>query len=195
MIEPDRLKTAMVLLANAYREVNRAGMEYFLSAKDDGKASDYLKAFRAIRDVVEYMDEANKYLAAVGEDLKKKYLPEAYENEDISTLTGIEGDRVTVSQKVYASVIAEKRPQAYDWLRSQKDADGNDRHFGDIIVETINASTLSAFAKKLLEEENLELPEEFFRVHSEGAASLTRGKYKLFDLPSVIPAASNDRQG
>ena len=73
---------------------------------------------------------------------------------------------------MFASIIAEKRPQAFQWLR--------DNGYGDIIQETVNASTLSAFAKTLLETENKELPEEFFRVHAESQATLTRGKVDPF---------------
>ena len=172
MIEITRLRAAVIALRLTYTEVNKAAMEYFMSAKEDDVSSTWIKAFRALRDINENMEEANKPIKELVEGIKKKYLPEAFEREEIKTLTADTGDRTTVNEKMFASIIAEKRPQAFQWLR--------DNGYGDIIQETVNASTLSAFAKTLLETENKELPEEFFRVHAESQATLTRGKVDPF---------------
>jgi hypothetical protein len=100
---------------------------------------------------------------------KGKLCPEAFEREGLQTLTTQDGDRMTITQQMFTSVLAEMRDAAKEWLR--------EHGHGDLIVETINAGSLSAFARAEIAE-GRELPASIFTSHLAPSASLTRAKSK-----------------
>lgn len=83
--------------------------------------------------------------------------------------------RVTKTTKLMASVNPDAgfhtegefagQPKAWDWLREN----GHDA----LIKPTVNASSLSAVAKEMIENGS-ELPEDLFRVHTKEAISITK---------------------
>lgn len=130
-----------------------------------GRAADLIGLYRRVYDAEEQLRKALTSLTAFKDLLKYKTLPEAYDREGISTLTTAERDRVTITQSVRASILAENRDKAYEWFR----ANGH----GSLIIETVNSSTLTAFVKAELEQ-NHDLP-EVIKVEPVETASLTRG--------------------
>jgi hypothetical protein len=134
---------------------------------EGGKAPDLIALYRRIYDADETLTEALKVLGKQKDHLKFKALPEAFDAQGISTLTTATKDRVTITQAVRASILAANRDVAYKWLQ--------DNGHGSIISTTVNASTLSSFAKHEMEAGN-SLPEEFFNVAVVSQAALTRGK-------------------
>ena len=95
-------------------------------------------------------------------DLKERDIPGKFEELGISTIT-VNGYRYTKSETIRASM--KDKGAAKDWLRN------NDLE--DIITETVNASTLSATARTLLEE-GRELPEDVFNVYVLNNTSVTK---------------------
>jgi len=55
-----------------------------------------------------------------------------------------------LSNKVYASAKADKKPELYKQLKNNG--------FGSLVTETVNANSLAAFVKEQMEENNDELP-------------------------------------
>ncbi len=92
-------------------------------------------------------------------------IPEAFERESISSFTTDNGYRVTVSQRFFASILEGMKDVAFEWLRKNK--------LGDLIQPTVNAGTLSAEGKRMLEE-GRELPEQIFSTHYKPSTSLTK---------------------
>jgi hypothetical protein len=100
----------------------------------------------------------------IGEELEpitqlfKKYkeleVPQTFEADKITHVPLEEGFRVGLSSRLFASIPAGKREEAYVWLQ--------ENGLGDLITTTVNAGTLSAAAKELMEEKNMELPKELF---------------------------------
>lgn len=94
------------------------------------------------------------------EELFKRYkeieVPATFEADKITHVPLEEGFRVGLSSRLFASIPVEHRDQAYQWLR--------DNGLGDLITSTVNAQTLSAAAKNLMEEKNKELPGDLFTV-------------------------------
>lgn len=136
-------------------------------AKSEGAAS-LGRLYSVARLQYDILGEAMKGIGIQVDYLNRVAIPEAFEAEGIKTLTDAEtGDRITITQRMFASIPAEKRDEAYDWLRSNGHA--------SLIVETVNASSLSAFAKSQMEE-GIELPEEIFKTTIINQVSLTRGK-------------------
>lgn len=99
---------------------------------------------------------------------KKEHVPELFEAAGVTSLPLDEGYRVGVSHKTVASIKKGQKEDAYKWLRAN--------NMGDLIVETVNSSTLSATFKTMIEEHNVEPPEETFTVERLPNTSVTKGK-------------------
>lgn len=95
-------------------------------------------------------------------------LPERLENDKIKNFSTDEW-RIARTTKVLASIPPAVRDDAYQWLR--------DNDNGSLIKETVNASSLSALAKELMEN-GRELPEEYFTVLPKNSVSFTKVQSK-----------------
>lgn len=123
--------------------------------------------YRNVRDVHDAIDELKKKAYHVMNDYGVKVMPMVFENEGVSTITLASGYRVTISQRLNASILTDKKPEAYIWLME------ND--LGDLITETVNASSLSATARSLVEE-GRQLPDDLFKTVVLPQVSLTKTK-------------------
>lgn len=116
-----------------------------------------------------------KALGQIKDFLKNEQVPKAFEANSGTTFTSDLGYRITVSDIIRASIKEGCKDPAFKWLR------GHDLQ--DIITETVNASTLSAVAKKMIEEaaeapegEGVELPDALFNVVPMKSTSMTKVK-------------------
>ena len=120
-----------------------------------------------VRKAAEAWYEAGLHLVSTVENLKEVRVPEAFEKEGISSFTLDIGHRVTTSKRLLASIKVGMKEGAYKWLRENQ--------LGDLITETVNASTLSATGTHMLKE-GKELPEDYFNAHFKDNTSMTGGK-------------------
>lgn len=130
-------------------------------------ASKLAHTYAEVRAMLEAWDTVRDKLSEIEQKLSHETLPKAFEAEKIKTFTLLDGSRVTISDRLYASIIPEKRADAFAWLRKNR--------LKDLIIETVNASTLSA-AAKLRVEANQDVPEDLFKVTIIPGASLTKGR-------------------
>lgn len=100
-------------------------------------------------------DKALKPLKSLYGEYKNVKVPEAFEQAGVDNMPLSEGFRVGITTNVRASVVPGQKAEAFAWLEE------NDK--GDLIQPTLNASTLSAFAKEC-REKNIDLPAELFNV-------------------------------
>jgi len=98
--------------------------------------------------------------------IKEVTLPERMDEEKVKTFN-TDRFRVTRTTGVFASILPDQKDAAYEWLEKNE--------LGDLIIPTVNASTLSATAKAMLEE-GKELPEDIFRTHFKNGVSVTMKK-------------------
>ena len=133
----------------------------------DLTAANMAHIYVALRKAAEAWYEAGQFLVGAVDDLKENKVPDAFEKEGITNFSLDTGQRVTISNRFFASIAQGQKETAYKWLR--------DNNLGDLIVETVNASTLSA-AGKVLIEEGKELPEPTFTSHFKASTSMTGGK-------------------
>ncbi len=110
-------------------------------------------------------EKAFKGFKALWKDVKSVIVPNCFEQSGVDSVPLSEGFRVGTSSVTYASIATGKKPEAYVWLR--------DHDKGDVIQETINASTLSALAREMAEK-NEELPEDLFKVVPIANTSVTK---------------------
>lgn len=86
----------------------------------------------------------NTRIAEVEEELANKMLTEEIQSFQRS------GKTFYVTTKVFASAVPERKAKLFAWLK--------ENGFGDMVTETVNANTLSAWVREQLEESE-SLPE------------------------------------
>lgn len=139
-----------------------------------GTASMFAKLFDVARQGSDAVTEGADKIKGISDELKTKHIPEAFEREETSSLTLEDGTRITVSQKVVASIPAAQKEAAFKWL--------TENGHGSLIQPTVNASTLASFWKAEMAEARMP-PEDdhgnpIFNVHVMAQASRTAGKKK-----------------
>lgn len=131
-----------------------------------GNHVDIIKHFNSVRIGAELIKEAREAISEISDQLSREIVPDAMRRADVKTIT-VEGvGRVTVSYRFSCTMV--DKGLGIDWLRKS----GN----GGIIQETVNSSTLSAFAKNMLEVEGKELPDDLFKVGTSPFTSITKVK-------------------
>jgi len=114
------------------------------------------------------MDENLKYVKKRFYDLYKRYkeeiVPTKFQEEGITSIT-VDGTRFTVSQSSKTTIVGGEKEAAYKWLR--------ENGLEDLITNTVNASTLSATARSLLED-GVEMPEDIFKMYIFNNTSMTK---------------------
>jgi len=130
-------------------------------------ASNCAEYYRMVREMHDSIDELKKKAYDVMNYYAMDILPKLFDQENVSTITLTSGYRVTIRDTLRASISAENKPAAYQWLMN------ND--LGDLITETVNASSLSATARHLIEE-GRQLPDDLFKTVLLPQVSMTKVK-------------------
>lgn len=119
-----------------------------------------------LKDQKDDLDNQVKALNLRIEAISKQELPEAMDADGVSNIKLDGVGRISLRGEVYASILAENREQAYQWLR--------DTGRGSLITEVVNASSLKAAAKSWLKAGDA-IPEELIKITPITIAVLTRG--------------------
>lgn len=130
------------------------------------KAADWsLSALITRLDQIRNLHARLKEIAAdvhqLSEALSTQLVPEAMRAAGFTTVNHEIG-RVSISSRISASMV--EKVGAIAWLK--------DHDLGDLVIETVNANTLSAQAKVMLEAGE-ELPIEHFKVTTKIQTSIT----------------------
>ena len=131
-------------------------------ASDDHIAA--IRHYDATRKATVSIKEAREALADIEDRMSKEQVPDIMRRHSVKTITVEDVGRVTNSHRFSASMIDKER--GYEWLR----AEGH----GGLITETVNSSSLSAFAKDMLENHGVELPDDIFKVGTQAYTSITK---------------------
>lgn len=128
---------------------------------------EFSRALVTLRFLKEKIDATFKQFNEIYASVKDVRLPEAFDKAQIPHVNLDEGYRVGVSHSVRASVKANMKDAAIEWLTKNG--------LGEIVTSTINASTLSAVARTM-GEDNRELDAEIFHVFVQPTTSVTKTK-------------------
>ncbi len=132
------------------------------------KLSDALRFWYELKQLYEALDEVRKALGAKIEALNRNTLPEMFDEEDVKSMkVELDGGltiRFTKSQRTSCSMP--DKEGGMQWLRENG-------HEG-LIQETVNASTLSAFASSYIVDTGKDLPPELFRFSTMNLISATK---------------------
>lgn len=159
----ERLVYATSLLQGAL-EAARADGEPVLQSNDHLQI---IRHYDALRTANETIKEARRALDEMSEKWSREHVPDAMRANKLKTITILGIGRVTISARWSASIAEGKKPEAFEWLRAGD--------HGGIIQETVNSSTLSAFAKEQFEK-GFELPSDKFKVGQMAFTSITKVK-------------------
>jgi hypothetical protein len=126
-----------------------------------------------IPEAVTYFDELRSTVKALAEkmsalqkhvdELSQQLLPTMFQNQNVKTIRVIDVGRVSINDRWSASML--NKEQGLGWLRGS----GNE----GLIIETVNAQTLGAFAKDEVMA-GRPLPDEIFRVSATPYVSITK---------------------
>lgn len=142
-------------------EMVRADTQRVVATKDHIQL---IRHYSHLRNATDSIKNSREALREIEEKLSRETIPEAFQNEGVTSVN-VEGvGRVVVSYRYSCSML--KKQEAMQHLR--------DIGQEGLIQETVNSSTLSAFARNYLEEEGMELPDDLFRVSSSPYTSIRR---------------------
>jgi hypothetical protein len=131
---------------------------------NQGDIPEAVTYFAELRDMVKTLQDKISALQKHVDTLSHESLPTMFTNANVKTITVDNIGRVTINIRWSASPI--NKEVAFDWLRST----GNQ----GLIIETINAQTLGAFAKEQIMA-GKPLPSDIFKVGSSPYTSITKG--------------------
>lgn len=125
-----------------------------------------IRHYDQLRIAVDQIKEAREALKEIEEHMSREDVPDVMRANKVKTIT-VEGvGRVTISHRWSASMLDKER--GIKWLK----ANGQ----GGIVQETVNAQTLAAHAKALMEGPGTELPADLFKVGQMAFTSITKVK-------------------
>lgn len=141
------------------------------AALASGDHVEVIKHFDALRKQNDTIKEAREALSETADLFSKQYIPdivrELREKSGLKPPFNIDGvGRVSVSYKWSASIVGDDKTVGHAWLK--------DNGHGALVTETVNSSTLSAFAKDLLTNQGIDLPPEIFKVGQNPYTSITK---------------------
>lgn len=123
-----------------------------------------VRHFVDLRDVSEDVKIVRKSLEIIEDRMSHSEIPDHFKRMNIKTVTYDDIGRVSIGHKWSCSII--DKQVGFQWIR------GNG-HSG-LIIETVNASTLAAFAKNLSETEGKSLPQDKFTTSINPYTSITK---------------------
>lgn len=134
-------------------------------AKASTDLPNILKLFKQLRDANERLEVSRKKFNTFLDFFSRNIIPDMMQEQGVKTISLDDiGYRFTVSVKMNASMA--DKAAGMNWLR-------NEGH-GDLIQETVNASSLSAFAKSYIEETGKDLPADLFKLSNLRYTSVTK---------------------
>lgn len=125
---------------------------------------DAVTYFAELRDTVKALAAKMSALQSLVDTLSQDMLPTLFNNQGVKTIKVDDVGRVSINDRWTASML--NKSEALGWLRQT----GNE----GLIIETVNAQTLGAFAK----EEAIAkrpLPSDVFKVNTVPYTSITKG--------------------
>ena len=123
-----------------------------------------IRHYDSLRNVTQKIKVAREALDQIEMRLSREQVPDVMDRHGVRTIT-VEGvGRVSLADKWSCSMV--DKWSGIDWLR----ANGH----GDLVQETVNSSTLGAFARNLSEEEGFDLPSDLFKTSVMTYTSITK---------------------
>lgn len=117
-----------------------------------GTADDIFSLADRLKDLKQHKKELESEIKALNAEIEETeaQLVELMVAEEMQNFTR-NGQMFYLNTKVYASAVAERKAELYEWLK--------ENGYGDLVYETVNANSLAAFVREQIEEAD-GLPED-----------------------------------
>lgn len=159
-----KLHEVHALLQNAI-----AAAERFFEGALDLPPTEALEHYASLKEAYDSLGATMKILYKLQQRQQYDVMPGIMINNNIRNYTS---DRISkrfqLSTRLSCSML--DKPRGHEWLRENGQ--------GDIIVPTVNAQTLAAFAKSYIEDTGLDLPDDIFKVHQATGVSVVKAAKK-----------------
>jgi len=131
----------------------------------DSSLTDLAIEFGKLREVKDLVDQLSTRLNKRFDYLRINLIPAKFDDAGITMIKVDNVGRINLRPDIYASIRTENREDAYQWLKD------NGRE--DLVKENVNAATLKASLKKMIEQGE-EFPSHLFKVTPYTMAVLTK---------------------
>lgn len=128
----------------------------FVESIEGDDINTMLKAFKLLDDQVKQLEEQTKILNKVLTKLDTERIPELFKSLEMDSVK-IGGYNFILSNRLFASIPADKRAAGFAWLR--------EHGYKEAIQETVNSNTLSSIVKNHIEETAQEPSDEVMTIH------------------------------
>ena len=153
---------AIAALARANELLDRDVKEVITSENP----ADIVRYYADLREQAETMREQTAVVAALEQNLSYNDIPRAFDVAGVSSVKVPGYGLVTLKRRWNCSMIDKMRAFAYLRMHDQ----------GGMIIETVPAPTLGAWARSETEEKGREPPDDIFKTSINRFVSLTRSK-------------------
>ena len=139
---------------------------------DVNELSEAIEQFKSIGSQILAVDIKLKELKSQEKYISGITIPQLMDKMNLKTLKLKDGSELSVKNRFFASIIADKKAEAIKWLR--------DNGLGDIVDNNIVVSfghhaRLSAVMSDL-KDKNLEIPSDLFSSYEKNSTSITNKK-------------------
>lgn len=124
-------------------------------ASDKMTIEDAVKFYFQLKSAYDELDEQRKRIYSTLDALNKAVLPDRLEDAGMDLIRMPELERsFYIVPKMSASIVDKEK--GHDWLIKH--------NLGALITQTVNAGTLASAMKKMVEEQNLQPPEDIIKL-------------------------------
>lgn len=134
----------------------------------DQKAAAYVRVQNFQKRIAADSAPLKKHINRLRDQVGGQWLVQAMDDSGLTTISTKAGYRVTQSQRLFASIKADSKTEAQQWLHING--------LGELITTTVNAHTLSSAFKSMIEDENKEPPEDYFNYAYKPILQVTKAK-------------------
>lgn len=113
-----------------------------------------IESMFSLRNTLKEIDDFRATIQEQYDLLRRRRIPSMMEDNHIENIN-INGIKVRIGDELFISIPSEERDNAYKWLELHG--------YADLITNTINSSTLKAWAKESIKE-GQHIPENMFKI-------------------------------
>lgn len=118
-----------------------------------------LRAFKALDECKKALDIITEQIHKLHQDLSYEQIPDMMETLGFDSVKAA-NRTFTLAVRINASIPKDMQPKGFEWLRTEGASP-------DLITETVNARTISAFVKDYFQTYGKYPPEDCIKVHQQ----------------------------
>lgn len=163
MTQMERLEKIIAFLEKAESFIDSFTVQAVSDELDELAAVDIALKMGRLKEANERADDLKKAIGKVYDHVRTIALPDRMDDEGLENMKVQGLGRISVTSDLRASIV--DKEAGYRWLE--------EHGHGDLITETVNASSLKATIRRMIRDGE-EIPDEIFKVTAFNRASITK---------------------